>query len=262
MEGTHDQRRVTIVTGASQGIGRELARAFAAEGDVVVLGARDAANLEATAELVRAAGGEPMVVPTDVTDPASVDALVATVVRTHGRLDVLVANSGIGGPSAPLWEIDPSEWDTTFAVNTRGVFLCARAALPAMIETRGGCVVVVGSISGKRPLWGRSPYTASKLALVGLVRTLALEAGPFGVRVNLISPGFVEGPRIDWVIRMQAEGRGIPEAEVRAEFERQSPLGRLTRPEDVARAAVFLASPAASAITGDDLNVNAGVVMY
>ena len=103
---------------------------------------------------------------------------------------------------------------------------------------------------------------ASKLALVGLVRTLALEAGPHGVRVNLISPGFVSGPRIEWVIRAQAEERGMSLEEMRAEFDAASPLGRFTEPQDVAQGCVFLASDAASAITGIDLNVNAGVTMY
>lgn len=257
-----NERRVTIVTGASQGIGRAIACQFAAEGDAVVLAARDEANLEETADLVRGAGGFPLVVRTDVSDPSSAEAMAAAAMDAFGRIDVLAANSGIGGPSGLLWEIDPTEWDTTFAVNVRGVFLAARAVLPAMIERAQGSIIVTGSISGKRPLFGRSAYTASKLALVGLVRTLAVEVGPHGIRVNLISPGFVEGPRIEWVIRSQAQARGIPESDVRAEFERQSPLGRMTRAEDVARSAVFLCSSAAAAITGDDLNVNAGVVMY
>jgi NAD(P)-dependent dehydrogenase (short-subunit alcohol dehydrogenase family) len=117
-------------------------------------------------------------------------------------------------------------------------------------------------MTGKRPLYGRSPYVASKSALIGLTRSIALEAGPHGVRANLISPGPVAGPRIDWVIKMQAEERGISEAEAHAEFERDSPLGRLTAASDVAAAALFLTSDAAAAVTGIDLNVSAGIVMY
>jgi NAD(P)-dependent dehydrogenase (short-subunit alcohol dehydrogenase family) len=179
-----------------------------------------------------------------------------------GRIDNLVNNSGIGGPSGRLWEVDPDEWRSTYEVNVFGVFSVTRATLPVMIEQRSGSVVIVGSISGKRPLFGRSAYTSTKTALIGLTRTLAIEAGPHGIRVNLISPGFVAGPRIEWVMKAQAEARGIDVDEVRAEFEGESPLGRLTDPADVAQTVAFLTSEASAGITGADLNVNSGVVMY
>jgi NAD(P)-dependent dehydrogenase (short-subunit alcohol dehydrogenase family) len=131
-----------------------------------------------------------------------------------------------------------------------------------MIEQGSGAVTVVGSISGKRPLYGRSAYTTTKAALIGMVRTLAQEAGPHGIRVNLVSPGFVAGPRLDWVISAQAAARGLTPEEIRASFEAESALGRLTRPEDVADTVHFLSSPEAGAITGADINVNSGVVMY
>ena len=254
--------RVTVVTGASQGIGRVIAREFGACGDVVVLAARNGAGLSETAEIVAQSGGTSMVVETDVTSESSVAAMVEAVVGEQGRIDVLVNNSGIGGPSGRLWEVDPGEWKSTFEVNVFGVFLVTRAALPVMVSAQSGSVVIIGSISGKRPLLGRSAYTTTKTALIGLTRTLALEAGSEGIRVNLISPGFVSGPRIEWAMRAQAEARGIDVAEVRSEFEGEAALGRLTDPEDVARAAVFLASDEASGITGADLNVNSGVVMY
>jgi NAD(P)-dependent dehydrogenase (short-subunit alcohol dehydrogenase family) len=131
-----------------------------------------------------------------------------------------------------------------------------------MVEQGSGSVVVVGSISGKRPLFGRSAYTSTKTALIGLTRTLAAEAGPHGLRVNLVSPGFVAGTRIEWVMKAQAEARGIDVDEVRADLEDESPLGRLTDPHDVATAVAFLTSDGAAGITGADLNVNSGVVMY
>jgi NAD(P)-dependent dehydrogenase (short-subunit alcohol dehydrogenase family) len=256
------ERRVSIVTGASQGIGRQIALALAARGDVVALAARQAARLAEVAAQIEQAGGDSLVVRTDVTDPASLQEMAAAVLGRFDRIDTVVANSGIGGPSGLLWELDPQEWARTFDVNVHGVFHTARATIPAMIETGGGTMVVIGSISGKRPLYGRSAYTASKLALVGLTRTLALETGRHGIRVNLISPGFVEGPRIDWVIRTQAQARGVSEDAVRAEFEGLSPLGRLTSVTDVAEAVLFLTSDQAGGLTGVDLNVNAGVVMY
>lgn len=256
------ERRVTVVTGASQGIGRELSVAFARLGDVVVLAARNVANLEETAAAVQAAGGEPFVVATDVTDPSSVDAMAAKTLQRYERVDVLVNNSGIGGPSGRLWELDPADWQATFDVNVTGVFLVSRALLPSMVERGSGSVIIIGSISGKRPLFGRSAYTSTKMALVGLTRTLALEAGPHGVRVNLISPGFVAGPRLDWVIAAQAEARGLSEDEVRAEFAGQAALNRLTEARDVADVALFLASDAARGVSGADLNANSGAVMY
>ena len=254
-------RRVTLVTGASQGIGRVIARTLGSSGGAVVLAARNTANLEDTAAEVTAAGGEPLVIATDVTDPTSIAGAVTATIDRFGALDSVIANSGIGGPSGVLWELDPAAWDETFNVNVRGVFLTARATIPSMMG-RGGSFVIIGSISGKRPLYGRSAYTSSKLALVGLTRTLAVEAGEFGIRVNLISPGFVEGPRIDWVIKAQAEARDVSEIQVREEFESESPLRRLTSAQDIADTALFLVSDQAAGITGADVNVNAGVVMY
>lgn len=254
--------RTVVVTGASQGIGRVIATSFGALGDTVVLAARSRTNLTETAAQVEAGGGTAVVVETDVTSEASVAELSSAVEGTGRAADVVVANSGIGGPSGVLWELDPGDWDAAFDVNVKGVFLTARALLPGMIERGSGSVIVIGSISGKRPLYGRTAYTSTKMALVGLVRTLAVEAGEHGVRVNLISPGFVQGPRLDWVIGAQAEARGVSEAVVEAEFKSQSPIGRLTQPSDIADAALYLASDRSSALTGVDLNVNAGVVMY
>jgi len=256
------EQRVTIVTGASQGIGRVIAVEMAREGDVVVLAARSLDALNESATMVEEAGGRPMVVATDLTAVDSVAEMVAAVTAEHGRIDVLVNNSGIGGPTGRLWEVDPEAWGATFDVNVFGVFRVTRAVLPVMVQQQSGSVIIIGSISGKRPLFGRSAYTTTKTALIGLTRTLALEAGAEGIRVNLISPGFVAGPRIEWVMKAQSEARGIDVDEVRREFEGEAALGRLTDPVDVARAAVFLASEAASGITGADINVNSGVVMY
>jgi len=243
--------KVAVVTGGGRGIGRAITLAYAREGADLVLAARSIEALTETKAAVESLGRKALVVPTDVRHEESVHNLAEQALSHFGRVDVLVNNSGIGGPTAPLWEITPVDWQETFAVNVTGVYLCCRAFLPTMIERRG-----------KRPLFGRTPYSASKMALVGLARTLAWEVGPYGIRVNVVSPGGVEGERIEWVIRKQAETKGISLDEARRQFTSSSPLGRLIPVDDVAAAAVFLASDRATSITGEDLNVSAGMVMY
>jgi NAD(P)-dependent dehydrogenase (short-subunit alcohol dehydrogenase family) len=253
---------VAAVTGAGTGIGREIALRLAAEGADVVLTGRSKDAMEEVAEQVRAAGRRALPVAMDLREPASIEAAAAAAEQEFGRVDVLVNNSGVGGPSAPLWEMPLDEWEDTFRVNVTGTMLACKAFLPGMIARRSGSVVVIGSVTGKRPLVNRTPYAASKTALIGLVRTLAWELGPHGIRANLVSPGGVEGPRIDWVLEQQAASRGITVDEARAEFAGGAALQRLVSAQDVANTVAFLASPRAAAITGDDINVSAGLVMY
>jgi NAD(P)-dependent dehydrogenase (short-subunit alcohol dehydrogenase family) len=254
--------RTALITGASQGMGKVIAKRFACEGARVVLVARSRERLAETAEEIEAAGGRAIVAPTDVGDAAEVDSLAQRVEGEIGPLDAIVSNSGIAGPTAELWKVAPEEWEETIRVNLTGTFLLCRALLPAMVARGSGSVVVIGSTSGKRPLYGRTPYAASKIALVGLVRTLALELGPLGVRVNLLSPGAIAGPRIESVIREQARAAGISYEAAHTEAIRLTPLRRLIPPEDVAAAAVFLASDASASTTGEDMNVSGGLAMY
>jgi NAD(P)-dependent dehydrogenase (short-subunit alcohol dehydrogenase family) len=250
------------VTGAGRGIGRAIALGFAHAGADVVLAGRDADTLAATEASVLDAGASALPVVADVTDEDAVARLADRTFERFGGADVVVANSGVGGPSGPVWELSRADWDETFAVNVTGVFLCARAFLPRMVEAGTGSFIAIGSMTGKRPLWGRTPYAASKTALIGLVRTLAVETGGSGVRVNLVSPGPVASERMDWVFRAQAEGRGITEEQARREMVDQIPLGRLIEPDEVADAVVALAFGRLTAVTGQDLNVSGGMVMY
>lgn len=254
--------KVAVITGGSRGIGREIARTFAAEGASVALAARSEEALEETREVVEDLGGRSLVVPTDISDPEDVQVLASTTLDHFGRVDVLVNNSGIEGPTARLWEIEPDDWAQVVDVNLTGAYLCCRALLPPMIEREEGSLVFIGSVIGKRPQAGRSPYATTKLGLVGLVRTLAAELGPLGVRANLISPGMVAGERLERVLSTMAESRGVSVDEVRDELRASTPLEELVPAEDVARAAVFLASPASGSTTGEDLNVSAGMVMH
>lgn len=254
--------QVAFVTGAGTGIGREIALRLAEDGADVVLTGRSVADMQDVAERAQALGRRALVVRMDLRDRPSVDDAARQALETFGRVDVLVNNSGVSGPTKALWDVTPEEWDDTFSVNVTGTFLCCRALLPQMVDRGSGSVVVIGSITGKRPLIHRTPYAASKTALIGLVRTLATEVGPLGVRVNLLSPGGVSGERMDWVFRAQAEARGLTEEQAREEFEGDAPLRRLVSPQEVADVTSFLASPRAASITGQDINVAAGLVMY
>jgi NAD(P)-dependent dehydrogenase (short-subunit alcohol dehydrogenase family) len=174
----------------------------------------------------------------------------------------VVANAGVAGPTAPLHEIALADWRTCLATDLDGVFLTFRAFVPAMITARTGSLIAISSMTGKRPLYGRTPYAASKMAVIGLVRTLAVELGPHGIRVNAVCPGAVDGPRIAEVVRNQARARGVSEAEALAAFTEASPLGRLVRASEIAQTCAFLSSEAGASITGEDVNVNAGAAMY
>jgi NAD(P)-dependent dehydrogenase (short-subunit alcohol dehydrogenase family) len=233
-----------VVTGASRGLGRAIARSFAADGARVGVVARDTARLDAVAEET---GG--VALAADVRDP---DAL-AQIAARFGTPDALVLAAGIPGPTAPLWEISPEDWDATLSANVTGAFLTCRAFLPGMVKRGSGSVVVIGSMTGKRPLPGRTPYAAAKTALIGLVRALAWDAGSYGVRVNLVSPGPIAGERLDGVL--EAQGPGAREA-----FLAGSPLADFATPADVVAAVRFLCSNVS--ITGEDLNVSAGTVMH
>ena len=253
--------KTAVVMGAGHGIGREISLAMAREGAAVVLAGRSHDALVSVRDAIHAAGGSSMVVLTDLREPDQVTALAATVEREMGPTDILVNNSGVSGPVARLWEIDPADWDDTLRVNLTGVFLTCRAFLPSMLD-REGSIIVIGSVVGKSPLPRRSAYAASKLGLLALVRTLAWDAGAHGVRVNLISPGATMGERVRGFIGAQAQARGVSADIVRSELSDASPLRRLVEPQDIAATAVFLASDEARAITGEDINVASGSVMY
>ncbi len=254
--------QTAVVTGASQGIGREISVALAENGANLVLAARSAEALEETRGLVEEQGGEALVVPTDLLEPGEVDALASAALERFGSVEVLVNNSGVEGPTAALQDISPEEWASVLDTNLKGAFLCCRALLPSMIERGAGSIVMIGSVLARRPVFGRTPYAASKLALVALAHNLATEVGPSGIRVNVVSPGAVEGPRLDKVFQAQAEANDVTLEQVREQYTGLSPLRAMVTARDVAEAVVFLAGPRASKVTGEDLNVTAGLVMY
>ncbi len=254
---------VAIITGASRGIGRALAVAFAREGARVALAARSRAELEETERQVHEVGGQGLVVPTDLARAEDIEALVAAARQAFGPVDILVNNAGIAGPTAPCEDVKPEDWDYTMAVNVKGPFLCCRSVLPEMKRRRKGRIINLGSVSSKRPLVQRTPYTTGKMALIGFTRTLAAEVGEYGITVNSICPGPVSGARIESVLANMARATGKTRDEVAHEaFLQHSALRRFVDAEDVARLAVFLASEAGRNMTGQDLNVTAGLIMY
>jgi NAD(P)-dependent dehydrogenase (short-subunit alcohol dehydrogenase family) len=259
--------RVAVVTGANRGIGRAIAVALAADGFTVAASARDSATLADTvteAKLAsREAGTEAKVAALrcDVSDEDSVAAMAAEA-RELGPVHTVVANAGVAGPTTPMQELSLAEWRDTMAIDLDGVFLTFKAFVPDLVARRSGSLIAISSVTGKRPLYGRTPYAAAKLGVIGLVRTLAMELGPHQVRVNAVCPGAVAGPRIDDVIAKQAAVLGVTEEEARTAHTNAAPLRRLVTAEEVAKACAFLASDAAASITGEDLNVSAGSVMY
>ncbi|KAA9089323.1 SDR family NAD(P)-dependent oxidoreductase [Microbacterium radiodurans] len=245
--------RTALVTGGGSGLGAAIARALHRAGaDVVVVG-RDRGRLSSVADGL---GGRTRALVCDVSDAASVDRLRDELAGTD--VSILVNNAGIAGPVAALTDIDVSAWDEVFAVNVRGTFLMCRALLPAMVARGSGDVINIASVSGKRPLAHRTPYTASKLAVIGLTATLAFEVGPAGVTVNSLSPGPVAGERMTRNLRLEAERSGSSVQDAEAAFVSRSALGRMVTEAEVGAAVVaMLRMPG---MCGADVDLSAGMV--
>lgn len=251
-----------VVTGAGRGIGAAIAKGLAREGAFVVLNGRHVETLAAVCDSINGTGGSAVYCVGDVTDLAHLEELMACAAGSKGSLDILVNNAGIAGPTAPLVDVSPEEWQATIAVNLTGVFLACKAALPYLQRATHGKIVNIGSVTGKQPLPNRSPYAAAKLGVVGLTRTLAHEVGRYGISVNLISPWLVEGDRLGEVISSMSKERGLTPEQLRAEMTEGTAFKRTVSEVDVVETTLFLCSSAADNLTGQDINVAAGAVMY
>ena len=248
--------RTALVTGGGNGLGRDITLALSAAGARVVAAGRSAEALADIAALGTKAGGEVVAATVDVSDAASVAALGERL--ADETISILVNNAGVPGPVAPLVDVLPEEWDDVFAVNVRGVYLMCQTFLPPMIERGRGDVINVASVSGKRPLARRTPYCASKMAVLGLTTTLAAEVGPLGITVNSISPGPVRGPRMDRNFRLEAERLGISVEAATEAFVSRSLLHRLVESHEVGQAVVaMLQMPGLHAA---DIDLSAGMV--
>src|SRR3982074_2802893 len=251
---------VAVVTGGNQGMGRAIALAMAEAGASLAICARTEESLQRTAGEIRAGGVDCLALHCDVSDPSSTDAMAQAVLDHFGKVDVVVANAGIAGAIRPMHEISYEEWRECIGIDLDGVYLTFRRFIPGMISAGGGSLIALSSMTGKRPLPERTPYGAAKMGVIGLVRSLALELGPRNIRVNSVCPGPVAGTRLDGIVKQQAEAIGITEADSMLRFSEPSALKRPIHPDEVAAACVFLASDASSGITGEDLNVSAGLV--
>ncbi|MEP6652682.1 MAG: 3-oxoacyl-ACP reductase family protein [Myxococcales bacterium] len=244
--------RVALVTGGSRGIGRAIAVALGAEGARVVVNytANEAAANE-TAAAVAAVGGVASIKRFDVADAAAVDAAIREVVASEGGLHILVNNAGVAVNGLTLGAKD-ADWQRSLDVNLTGTFNCTRSALRALLKAKdAGRVINITSITAETGSAGQAPYVAAKAAVIGLTKTWAREYASRGITVNAISPGYID---------TDMTSAELP-AERRAELIKSIPLGRVGRPEDVAAAAVYLAGPSASYVTGEVLRVNGGLLM-
>jgi 3-oxoacyl-[acyl-carrier protein] reductase len=246
--------KVALVTGAASGIGAATARVFAEAGADIAAGwyPGDPHDVEPTRQAVEAAGRRCIAVEVDVSDTASVEALVARTVGELGGVDVVVANAAIAR-DVPTPELDDDRWSALLEVDLGGVFRCFRAAIPHMVETGWGRLLATSSIAGAYQGWAQhAHYSTAKAGIVGLVRTLAVELGPRGITANAIAPGVIETPQsLDPVNSLGPEG-------VRA-FADRVPVRRNGQPEDIAHAFRFLASDEASFLTGQVLLIDGGV---
>ncbi len=244
--------KVCAITGAASGIGRATALRFATEGASVGVLDIDEAGAKETVRDIEASGGSAVQVACDVTEEESVEQAISAVAGTFGRLDIVHANAGIE-LLAPLLMTSADDWDRTFAVNARGVFLTLKAALPHLIEGGGGSVIVTSSIAGIGGAQYQPAYGASKAAVANLVRNIALDYAEAGIRANAIAPGIADTPLLEKVFGVR------PEGEMRAFMERTHPDGRLATADDVANAALWLASDESSHVNGQVLPIDGGV---
>lgn len=244
-------QRVLITAGAA-GIGREIARAFAATGAKVFICDIDTKALDALAKEIPGLVAQRC----DMGSRAEIERMVPAAIAALGGLDVLVNNAGVAGLTLPVDQYPPDDWDKVVAINLTAMFDVCRLAIPALKQSKGGAIINLSSIAGRYGFANRSPYAATKWGVIGLTKTLAIELGEWGIRANAIAPGAVEGDRIVRVFqgRSQLSGRSLQE--VKDEAMAQQSIKTMIDPKDIAQLAVFLASPAAKSISGQVIPID------
>jgi NAD(P)-dependent dehydrogenase (short-subunit alcohol dehydrogenase family) len=250
--------RVALITGASRGIGRAIARGYAREGAAVSVTARSAADLESLVDEIRQSGGKAVAIPADLADAAAPARVVQQVLESFGTIDILVNNAGIGSSSSPrpVVDFDDAFWHKTLALNLTAPYLFTKAVLPTLLAKKWGRIVNIASINGKLPALHGAAYTASKHGLLGLTRAVALEVARDGITVNAICPGPVRTAMNDRRLEYDARRLGISVPELES---RLTPIGRRLEPDEIVPMAVLLAAGESAAITGQAFNVCGGI---
>ena len=245
--------RVSIITGASSGVGRATAILFAREGSKVVVSDIADAGGQATVEAIKAAGGEAIFLHADVSRSQDVESLIRKTKERFGKIDIILNSAGVMQKTISLEDIDEALWERIYAVNVKGIFLMAKFAVPAMKEAGKGVIINIASISGVRPRLKTCAYASSKAAAIHLTKAMALELARFNIRVNVINPVAVDTPMLAGIMPEGPAG-----AEARKKLLSTIPLGRVATPEDIAYAALYLASDESIMVTGACLDVDGG----
>jgi meso-butanediol dehydrogenase / (S,S)-butanediol dehydrogenase / diacetyl reductase len=254
------ENRNALITGGSRGIGKAIARRFVVEGANVFLCARGESTLKETAEELRQVGGKVAIHLADVSDQGSVEGMVGHALAEFGVLDILVNNAGMT-KSGRFMDYSFEEFERVMEVNLYGVFHVTRAVLPSMMERKRGKIINMASTAGKWGSMNQSAYNASKHAVVGLTRCLALEMAPFHINVNAICPAGVEGDEIDSLVEYWARKLNVTKEQARKNIASRSPIGRFINPDEVAALAVYLASDESDAMTAQSLSLCGGYLM-
>jgi NAD(P)-dependent dehydrogenase (short-subunit alcohol dehydrogenase family) len=247
------QDRVAVITGAGSGIGQAMARLFAREGARILAADLNAGAAQATADAITGGGGTCRPFTVDVSQPEQVQAMIAAALAAYGRIDILCNNAGIGS-TTDVVACEPDEWDRVMTVNVKSVYLGCKYAVPPMLAQGSGVIINTASVAGMVGLVKRAAYSASKGAVIALTRQVAIEYVEQGLRVNCLCPGTVDSP---WVGRLLDQAEDA--AAARAALVARQPMGRLGTPEEVAAAALYLASDDAAFITGTGLVIDGGL---
>jgi NAD(P)-dependent dehydrogenase (short-subunit alcohol dehydrogenase family) len=251
--------RVALVTGGASGIGRAVAELLAAEGASVAINALRADDAGEVATAITARGGAAIPVAADVSDGLSIAAAVEGTVRAYGKLDVLVISAGIQRYGS-VADTDEKTWDEVFAVNVKGAYLTAQAAIPHLRRSGSGAIVVVSSVQARVTQTNVAAYSASKAALSALARSMAIDEAPFGIRVNAVCPGSVDTPMLRWSAGLFSNGNPDDVQRTIESWGRSHPLGRVAQPAEVAEVVAFLAGGRASFVSGADVLVDGGLL--
>ncbi len=244
------KNKIVIITGAASGIGRAIAELFAIEGAMIVVADLNETGGRETVEMVRERGGYALYIKTDVSKAREVENMVKQAVEKYGRIDILVNNAGTEGKSAFTADYPEEDWDRVLAVNLKSVFLCSKYVIPEMFKNCQGVIVNVSSIAGMVAFAKGPAYSASKAGIIALTRATAIEYAPNNIRVNCICPGVIRTPMLE------RSTKGSLDAEMK--LVREEPMGRIGKPEEIAKAALYLASDDSSYVTGSALVVDGG----